>query len=65
LFGHDVILTNGATVKADEAYLKESIVNPPAKVVQGYTGNIMPATYGNTLTDQQINDIIEFIKTVK
>jgi cytochrome c oxidase subunit 2 len=64
LFGHEVELVDGTKVKADEAYLKESITNPAAKIVKGYQ-NIMPQTYGGTLSSQQITDIVEFIKTLK
>jgi cytochrome c oxidase subunit II len=64
LAGHEVELTDGTKVTADDAYLHESIVNPPAKVVKGFAP-IMPASYKDTLSDQQITDIIEFIKTLK
>ena len=36
LFGTTVQLADGGTVKADEAYIRESILNPTAKVVAGY-----------------------------
>ena len=42
---------DGSTVVADEAYLTESIVDPAAKVVQGFQPGIMPK-YG--LTEAQI-----------
>jgi cytochrome c oxidase subunit 2 len=62
LFGHEVKLTDGSTVTADEAYIAESIKAPQAKIVAGYESVIMP-TYG--FTDEQIADIIAFIKTLK
>jgi cytochrome c oxidase subunit II len=64
MFGSKVELADGSTVTADEAYLKDSITNPAAQMVKGYQ-NIMPQTYKTTLSDQQINDIIEFMKTLK
>src|ERR1017187_3361164 len=41
LFGKTVQLTGGGTVKADEGYIRESILQPQAKIVAGY-GPIMP-----------------------
>ncbi len=64
LFGEDVKLADGSDVDADEAYLYESIVNPAAKIVDTYT-NIMPATFGDQLSEEQINDIIAFIQSLK
>lgn len=64
LYGHDVPLEDGSSVKADDAYLKESIVQPGAKIVQGF-GNIMPPTYQTQLSDEQIEDIIKFINSLK
>ena len=62
VFGHEVELTNGSVVTADEAYLHESIKAPQAKIVAGFENQLMP-TYG--FTDEQIDDIVSFIKTIK
>lgn len=64
IYGHQVTLTDGTTVNVDEAYLQESIINPSAKLVQGFQ-NLMPNTYRDQLTDEQIADIIEFIKSLR
>jgi len=64
LFGHDVALADGSTVKADEAYLRESIVDPQAKVVKGYGATIMPATIGRSLSDGQVKSVVEYIKSL-
>ncbi len=64
LFGSQVDLADGTSVTADEAYIRESIENPSAKIVKGFP-NIMPSTYKNTLTDQQISDLIAYIETLK
>jgi cytochrome c oxidase subunit 2 len=64
LYGSTRPLANGETVTADDAYLHESIVNPSAKIAQGF-GDIMPKDFGTRLTEEQINQIIEFIKTVE
>lgn len=62
LFGHEVLLTDGTTVGADEAYITESIKSPQAKIVAGFGTQLMP-TYG--FTDEQIADIVAYIKTLR
>jgi cytochrome c oxidase subunit 2 len=57
-------LSDGTTVEVNDEYLKESILNPASQLVQGYQ-NLMPATYRDQLTDAQIADIIEFIKSLR
>lgn len=64
LFGSTVKLADGTSVVADEAYLRASIVEPMAAVVEGYTP-IMPLTYGEILSDEEIADIIAFIISLK
>lgn len=63
LFGHEVTLADGSTVVADEAYLRESILNPGAKVVEGFQ-NIMPSFEGQ-LTDAELNALIAFIRSLQ
>lgn len=55
--------TDGSTATVDENYIIESINNPAAKVVQGYTPS-MP-TYQGKLNDRQLNGFVEYIKTLK
>ncbi len=68
LFGTERDIAKGmkGKVKADEAYLRESITNPSAKVVQGFekfdTG--MPI-YAGILNDSQIESLILYIKSLK
>jgi cytochrome c oxidase subunit II len=65
LFGSEVPLQDGSRVNADEEYLRESIVNPGAKIHQDYPSGVMLATYKDQMTAEQINDVIEFIKSLK
>jgi hypothetical protein len=46
-----------------EAYIYESIVNPNAYLVTGFQQGLMPQTFAQTLTPQQIADVIAFLKT--
>jgi cytochrome c oxidase subunit 2 len=62
LFGKEVKLANGATVKVDETYLRESILNPGAKTVAGYA-NDMP-TFQGLVTEEQVAMIIQYIKSI-
>jgi cytochrome c2 len=68
LFGTERDIAKGfkGKVKADEAYLRESITNPSAKVVKGFekfdTG--MPI-YAGILNDSQIESLILYIKSLK
>ena len=64
LFGSKVDLADGMNVTADEAYLKESILLPAAKVVKGFQ-NIMPPSYKDSLSEQQVTDLIAYMKTLK
>jgi len=55
-------MADGSVVTADDSYIKESILNPQAKIVSGFEGVLMP-TY--EFTDEQIADIIAYMKTLK
>lgn len=63
IFGHAVKLADGKTAEADANYVRESILQPQAKIVAGYEG-IMP-TFQGLLRDREISSLIEFIKTQK
>jgi len=62
VFGKPVFLNNGQTIKADEAYIRESIVNPQAKLVNGF-GPIMP-TFQGQISEEQLVQILAFIKSL-
>jgi mono/diheme cytochrome c family protein len=57
----------GYTGKATspEQYLFESIADPNAFVVSGFASGLMPQNYANTLTDQNMADIIAYLQTLK
>jgi cytochrome c oxidase subunit 2 len=62
LFGKPVRLRTGVTVVADEAYLRESILTPNAKVVAGYEP-IMP-TFKGLVTEEGLVHLIAYIKSL-
>ena len=62
LFGKDVKLASGATVKADEDYIRESILRPEAKIVAGYQPS-MP-TFQGLVTEEGVLQLIEYVKSL-
>ncbi|MCO4771366.1 MAG: cytochrome c oxidase subunit II [Deltaproteobacteria bacterium] len=63
LFGRDEALADGTSVKADENYIRESIVNPTAKVVNGYAP-VMPP-FAGTFSDEELDTLVNYIKNQK
>ncbi len=63
LFGKTVTLQNGDTVVADEAYIRESILLPSAKIAAGYQP-IMP-TFQGLISEEQLLELIEYVKSLK
>lgn len=53
-------MADGSTVTADEDYLYEAIVEPGAKIVEGYQ-NVMPASY-TSLSERELAGLIEFMR---
>ena len=62
IYGATVLLVGGSTVKADEAYIRESILNPAAKVVDGYMPD-MP-TFQGLITEENVVQLIEYVKSL-
>jgi len=62
LFGKTVQLQGGGTVTVNEAYLRESIVNPQAKVVAGFQP-IMP-TFQGLVTEEQLLQLIAYVRSL-
>jgi len=63
LFGSTVELQDGRRVVADENYLRESIMNPMAKIVRGYQP-LMP-TFQGTVSEEDLLQLIAYIKTLQ
>ncbi|MGJ8725178.1 MAG: urate hydroxylase PuuD [Roseibacillus sp.] len=54
---------DGTSLVADEAYLRESILNSTTKVVKGYAPAMPP--YATVLTDEQVNNLVAYLKTLR
>jgi cytochrome c oxidase subunit 2 len=63
LFGRTVTLQSGETATVDEAYVRESILNPSAKVAAGFQP-IMP-TFQGLVTEEQLLELIEYVKSLQ
>ncbi len=63
IFGRTEKMTDGSEVLSDENYIRESILEPQAKIVQGFQP-IMP-TYQGVLKDEEIDALIAYFKTLK
>jgi cytochrome c oxidase subunit 2 len=63
LFGSQVSLQSGETAVVDEAYVRESILTPGAKVVAGYQP-IMP-TFQGLVSEEGLLQLIEYVKSLK
>jgi cytochrome c oxidase subunit 2 len=62
LFGKSVQLQDGKTVTANEDYIRESILEPQAKVIAGYQP-IMP-TFKGLVSEEAILQLIAYIKSL-
>src|SRR5438309_3539296 len=62
IFGKPVLLEDGRTVVADENYIRESILQPGAKIVNGFKP-IMP-TFQGQISDEQLNALVAYVKSL-
>jgi cytochrome c oxidase subunit 2 len=56
------VQTNAGQVHADEAYIRESILTPNAKLVNGF-GPIMP-TFQGVVTEEQLVQLVAYVKSL-
>jgi cytochrome c oxidase subunit II len=62
-FGKPVLLDDGRTVMVDDNYVRESILNPTAKIVNGFKP-VMP-TFQGLVTDEQLNALVAYVKSLE
>ena len=62
VFGKQVLLEDGRTVVADENYIRESILNPGAKIVSGFKP-IMP-TFQGQVSEESLMALVAYIKSL-
>lgn len=61
LYGNERELENGETVVADEEYLRESIVNPSAKIAKGYPPSMVAY---DGLSESELASLVAYIKSL-
>ena len=62
VFGTETTLQTGEKVRVDDSYVRESILNPQAKIVAGF-GPIMP-TFQGQVSEDQLVQLVAFIKSL-
>jgi cytochrome c oxidase subunit II len=62
IYNKPVLLEDGRTVVADENYVRESILDPTAKIVSGFKP-VMP-TFQGIVSDEQLNALVAYVKSL-
>ena len=62
VFGKPVQMEDGRMITADENYLRESILDPGAKVVKGFKP-VMP-TFQGLVSEEQLNALVAYVKSL-
>lgn len=66
LYGNSVELDDGTRVEADEAYLRESMLQPSAKTVKGFPKGLMETVIRpKSLNDDEVERLISYIKSLR
>ncbi len=64
LYDSQVTLEDDTTVVADEEYLRRAILETNAEIVKGFPASVMPGIYKDTLSEEQIDALVEYIKSL-
>jgi len=62
VLGNETEIQGGGRVRVDDGYVRESILNPQAKLVAGF-GPIMP-TFQGQISEEQLMQLVAFIKSL-
>lgn len=63
-FGTEEVLEDGSKVVVDENYVRESILQPNAKIVKGFPHGVMPAFQGQ-INENELSALVEYVKSLK
>jgi cytochrome c oxidase subunit 2 len=64
VFGKAVKLADGSTVVADESYIRESILDPQAKIVAGYEAPVNMPSFRGQVDEDQLLQLIAYLKSL-
>ncbi|MCB1185312.1 c-type cytochrome [bacterium] len=62
VYGFEFLTTTGETIVADDAYIRQSILEPNASVIDGFQPVMTP--FAGVLGDREIGAITEFLKSI-
>lgn len=48
-----------------EEYIHESIINPNVYVVEGYPENVMPQNFGETIAEEDLNALVDYLSSLE
>lgn len=78
IYGREELLDDGTTVIVDDAYIRDSIINPNKQIVDGFNEGLMPQDYPDQFAEKEaeilasegieidiIDDLIAFMKTIE
>lgn len=65
IWSNEVRLNNGESVIADEHYIRESILEPNAKISAGYPEPSLMPTYRGQVTEEDLRELIELVRSIE
>jgi cytochrome c oxidase subunit 2 len=65
LFGSEKVLLDGSIKEVNEDYLHTAIVDPNIDVPEGFPAGVMPSNYADLFSEEEIQNMISFIQSLK
>jgi cytochrome c oxidase subunit 2 len=65
LWGRPTKLSSGREIIVDENYIRESILDPNARIAAGYAAPSLMPSFAGTITEEQIAELVEFIRSIR
>lgn len=65
IYARNVKLADGRVIAADDQYLRESILDPNAKIAAGYPSPSLMPSYQGVVTENQLRELIDFIRSIE
>ncbi len=54
----------GLSASVDAEYIRVAIINPNAVIAEGYTAGVMPSTYADTLSEEDLDALVAYISSL-
>jgi cytochrome c oxidase subunit 2 len=64
LYGKDILMSDNTVVKADENYIRESILNPQAKVVKGFAIPSLMPTFQGQVNEDDLIKLLAYLRSL-